>query len=319
MTRFTAYILLVASIVTTEAFTQQHSSAIGLQKSTESFSSVSSPRKPDTSLNVLLEAGIDPLTTTAIFSAAFIVVASQREELLAETDEKLVTEDKKPETQTDVTKEDDGKDEEGDKETVLVEEPETKPIAEIEDPVESAADNVAKEDPVVPAPDIVAKEDPVEPAPDIVAKEDPVEPVADIVAKEDPVEPVADSVAKIDDAVKETIEAMIEEAESAPKEIKPKPEPVSPFQTPDIATAKKRVASTLAERREMQARLERNTKKEEPSKDEPVKMMEPGPQKAIPKPVAITPMKVESKKKSSVAVRIAKKMVMPWKKFSTLA
>ena len=58
-------------------------------------------------------------------------------------------------------------------------------------------------------------------------------------------------------------------------------------------------------------------------------MQEPGPQKEILKPKVVEPIlaafleeeeEVEEKvKKSPVVARIVKKLVMPWKKFSTLS
>ena len=63
----------------------------------------------------------------------------------------------------------------------------------------------------------------------------------------------------------------------------------------------------------MKERLQKNT-----SEEKEVAMMEPGRQKAIPKPAVVAPPEEPTKKKSALPIRVVKKMLMPWKKFSKL-
>jgi len=116
----------------------------------------------------------------------------------------------------------------------------------------------------------------------------------------------------IDSTVREAMEDMIEEFEKDPKPIKTS-RPVSPL-VPDVDAAKKKVASTLESETQKIERLVKNTSR---SLDIDVEMMEPGPQKAIPKPVAVSAPE-ETPKKSPVVFRVAKKVLFPWKKFSHL-
>lgn len=116
----------------------------------------------------------------------------------------------------------------------------------------------------------------------------------------------------IDSTVREAMEEMIEEYEKDPKPINSS-RPVSPL-VPDVDAAKKKVASTLESETQKKDRLVKNTSR---SLDIDVEMMEPGPQKAIPKPVAVSAPE-EPLKKSPAVFRVAKKILFPWKKFSHL-
>jgi hypothetical protein len=118
----------------------------------------------------------------------------------------------------------------------------------------------------------------------------------------------------IDNTVKSAMEDMIKEYENDPKPAK-KSRPTS-LQTPDVDAAKKKVASTLAGEMAMKERLTSSSS----DLDIDIKIMEPGPQKAIPKPMAVSSPEGESEEKenSHAAVRILKKVFMPWRKFSNL-
>ena len=110
--------------------------------------------------------------------------------------------------------------------------------------------------------------------------------------------------------VRKVMEDMIEESEKAPKIVKSRPAPVSA--TPnELGALKKQVASTLASEMAMKERLQKVT-----SEEKEVAMMEPGHQKVIPKPAVVAPPEEPTKKKSALPIRVVKKMLMPWKKFS---
>ena len=116
----------------------------------------------------------------------------------------------------------------------------------------------------------------------------------------------------IDSTVREAMEEMIDEYEKDPKPIKSS-RPVSPL-VPNVDAAKKKVASTLESETQKKERLIKNTSR---GLDIDVEMMDPGPQKAIPKPAAVSAPE-DPPKKSPVVFRVTKKILFPWKKFSQL-
>ena len=110
------------------------------------------------------------------------------------------------------------------------------------------------------------------------------------------------------DSVRKAMDEMIENFEKSPMSTRSRPVAVS-MTSPETASVKRQVASTLASEIAMKERLEDQNH---------ILMMEPGPQKPIPKPKFIRPP-LEEKQKSPFASRFLKKLAMPWKKFSKLS
>lgn len=230
---------------------------------------VSNPRSKDMSLNAIFDDGSLALMSTAIFSAAFIVLGSQNENFLNDlvsTEETKLgnkVEGEKKEEEKPVTASDAAESSDGDSEEEVVEKEEVAVVStdeekDVNDDTETSSTEVISED------------------------------------------------------VRKVMEDIIEENEKAPKVVKSRPAPVSA--TPNkLGSLKKQVASTLASEMAMKERLQKNT-----SEEKEVAMMEPGPQKTIPKPAVITPPEDPPKKKSALPIRVVKKILMPWKKFSKL-
>ena len=228
-------------------FTSTNSPRNNLQR-TNGFTSKTVKQKPsarthDFALNAILEAGIDPLTTTAIFAAAFFILSAGQTEVVTSEDIKM------------------GKER-------------LKDLAENEE-------------------------------------------------KNTKIDKALEKTDLIDDSVKIVMEDMITSFQNSPIQSRSRPAAIS-FD-PDISSLKRRVASTLKSEMAMKERL--GEEHEEIMQE--ILMQEPGPQKPIPKPKVVEPIlaafleeeeEIEEKvEKSPVMARIVKKLVMPWKKFSTLS
>jgi len=219
-------------------FTSTNSPKQNLQR-TNGFTSKTVTQKPpsrthDFALNVILESGIDPLTSTAIFAAAAFLLFGQTEI--------VTTEDIKM-----------GKER-------------LKDLANAE--------------------------------------------------KNTEIDKSLEKMDLIDDSVKSAMEEMINSFQKSPIQSRSRPTAIS-FDTPEISSLKRRVASTLKSEMAMKERLGN----EHEDMIQEILMQQPGPQKPILKPKVVEPNLAEEEKvkKSPVVVRIVKKMVMPWKKFSTLS
>lgn len=200
-------------------------------------------RTHDFALNAILEAGIDPLTTTAIFAAAFFILSAGQTEIITTEDIKM------------------GKER-------------LKDLANAE--------------------------------------------------KNTEIDKALEKMDLIDDSVKSAMEEMITSFQNSPIQSRSRPSAIS-FDS-EISSLKRRVASTLKSEMAMQERLG----KENEELMQEILMEQPGPQKPILKPKVVEPIlaafleeEVEEEEekvtKSSVVARIVKKLVMPWKKFSTLS
>jgi len=195
-------------------------------------------RMHDVSLTAIIESGIDPITTTAIFVAAYLLLSGQSE-------------------------------------VVSVEDVELGKERLQDLPDEASSVELGKER--------------LQDLPDEGSS-------------------VTDNTDLIDEGVQKAVEEMIDNFDKAPMPTRSRPLAVS-LTSSEMASVKRRVASTLANEIAMKERLGVATE---------VLMMKPGPQKLIPKPKFIRPPLVE-KRKSHVAIRIFKKLAMPWKKYSNLS
>jgi hypothetical protein len=247
MCRYSYILFFLLASSGAHGFTSTNIPRKNLQR-TNGFTSKTVTQKPsarthDVALNGILEAGIDPLTTTAIFAAAFFILSAGQTEIVTTEDIKMGKE-----TLEDLKNEEEN----------------------------------TKIDEALEKPDL------------------------------------------IDDSVKVVMEEMITSFQNSPIQSR-STRPAAIAFDPDISSLKRRVASTLKSEMAMKERL--GEEHEEIMQE--ILMQEPGPQKPIPKPKVVEPIlaafleeeeEIEEKvEKSPVMARIVKKLVMPWKKFSTLS
>ena len=246
-------------------------------------------RTGDVSLNSMADSGIGPLIPTAAAAGLFLYYLSQKEFEVNEV-----------ETETDAS---------SDKGVVNVNDSVDKKDEKVEE-TETAKDTTSEVE-VVPD-----KESEVESTGEAV-----VEDVVDEVVDE-----IVDDVEETNDEIEESPIEIVEVVETEISEItttEPESDSTSsstPLPSPDVDAAKKRVTSTLASELAMRDRFEK-TKADDATKEE-VPVPEPSnTPKKFSRPKGKSSLFTDDsniKAKSPFVVRVLKKIVKPWRKFSSI-
>ena len=239
-------------------------------------------RTGDVSLNSMADSGIGPLIPTAAAAGLFLYYLSQKEFEVNEVG-----------TETDTSSD--------------------KGVVNVNDSVDKKDEKIEETE--------TAKDTTVEV--EVVAdKESEVESIGETVV-EDVVDEVVDDVEETNDEIEESPVEIVEVVETEISEsttTEPESDSTSSstsLPSPDVDAAKKRVTSTLASELAMRDRFEK-TKADDATKEE-VPVPEPSntPKKFSP-PKGKSSDDSNIKAKSPFVVRVLKKIVNPWRKFSSI-